>query len=181
MSGPLDPMPERGERLLSYLSPWERDDPEVRAVMRAGADEFDAIEELMVTVREHAWPDRADDTYGLLGEHERMLGLPVAATGLTLEQRRNVVRTRMKRRRDGRKRAWVDRLNEVLGVGNWEYAENTPGGNQLSITLRVEPGIGIAEQARRIAEEFTPAAVQIIVGYEAGFILGVGGLGEDAL
>jgi hypothetical protein len=171
----------RAVRLLEMLPPYVREDPEVVAVMREGGAELDRIEEFMLTVREHAWPHRATDEYGILSVHERMLGLPVAPVGVTVADRQSQVRARMKRRRDGRKAAWVSRINEVLGADNWEYAENTPGGNQLSITLRVEPGIGLAEQARRLAEVFTPAAVQIIVGYEEGFILGVGGLGEDAL
>jgi hypothetical protein len=91
------------------------------------------------------------------------------------------LKTRVGRRRDGRKATWVDRINEVIGVGNWSYQVNTPGDWQLTITLRVDPASGLAEQTRLLAEAFTPAVIEVLVGFEAGFILGVGSLGEDLM
>lgn len=174
-------MSGRGELLLSYITPWERDDPEVIAVLEAAAGELDGIQALMEAVRLQAWPHKADDTYGLLSIHEATLGLPVRPAGVTVEQRQQAAKTRVGRRRDGRKDTWVKRMNDLIGESNWSYAENTPGPHQLSITLRIEPTSDYAERARQLSEEFTPVVDQLIFGYAAGFILGVSDLGEDAL
>jgi hypothetical protein len=174
-------MSERTDRMIEALVPWEREDPNVIAVQLAVGRELDEVEALMQAVRDQAWPHRADDTYGLLALHERTLGLPSSPVGQSIAQRQQAVKTRFGRRRDGRKTTWVDRINEVIGVGNWSYQVNTPGDWQLTITLRVDPASGLAEQTRLLAEAFTPAVIEVLVGFEAGFILGVGSLGEDLM
>lgn len=177
----FDPTTERAQRMLAALTPWEAEDPNVVAVVAAGAAELDEIQALMELARDQAWPHRADDTYGLLAIHERMLGLPVAPAGVTLADRQTAARTRVGRRRDGRKATWVDRVNELAGVGTWSYDENTPGPHQLTITLRLEPTGGLAARVRQLVEVFTPVVDEVIVGFEAGLILGVGEIGEDAM
>jgi hypothetical protein len=173
-------MSERTERMIHSVTPWERDDPSVQAVMMAAGTEYDLIEELMTTVRDHAWPHRADDTYGLLSVHEAAMKLPVAPEGLTVSQRQTVLKTAFERRRDGRKGTWAQRLSDLVGEGQWVAYENTPGPNQITVVLSVDPASGLAAQVQSLVERFTPAHVEVFANYE-GFYLGISPLGDTNL
>jgi uncharacterized protein YmfQ (DUF2313 family) len=135
----------------------------------------------METVRDHAWPHKADDTYGLLAVHERTFGLPVMPPGASVAQRRSALKARAQSRRSGWKRDWVRAMNELVGVGNWSYQENTPAGNQLTINIPYAVGSWTAAQVEALAAERTPAHVQIVMGYDQGFIVGVSRVGQDAI
>lgn len=167
--------------MVDALVPWERDDPDVIAIMTATGGELDRVEVQMLLVRDQAWPHKADDTLGLLAIHERTFQLPVAPSGATIPQRQAAIKTRVGRRRNGRKAVWVDRMNDLVGVGNWDYAENTPGAHQITITLRIEPTSGLSARMRALIEVFTPVVDEIIISFAAGFLLGIGSLGDDAL
>src|SRR5690348_11939271 len=100
--------------MIETLHPAEHDDPSVVAIMRAGADELDAVIELMETVRLQAWPQFADDTYGLLGIHEATFGLPVEPEGVSIATRRASVKSAVGSRRDGRASKWLSRMNSLM-------------------------------------------------------------------
>lgn len=168
--------------MIESLSPWEREDENVIAVIDAMGGELDLVEGFMLTVRDQAWPDRADDTYGLLSVHERTLQLPVAPVGLSLEQRQQATRTRFGRRRDGRKATWRDRVSDLVGgPSNWTYEENHPAAHQITVTLNVLPSSGLAVAVERAIEAFTPVVDELIVTYAPSFFIGESPLGDTEL
>lgn len=171
-------MSERTDRMLDSITPWEREDPEVIAVLEAGGGELDLIEQMMTTVRDQAWPHQADDTYGLLAVHERTLGLPVAPDS-PLAARQTLVRVRFGRRRDGRKATWVDRVNDLLGgPSNWSYAENSPGVHQITVTLNLPVSSGVANQVVGLIQAFTPVVDEVIMDYAPTFFIGESAIGD---
>jgi hypothetical protein len=174
-------MSERLDRLLGAISPWEREDPNVLGVMTVYAGELDGVEDLMTAVRDQAWPHRADDTYGLLALHERSFGLPVGAGELSVEQRQQQLKTRVGRRRDGRKATWVDRLAELIAPATFTYQENHPAAHQITITLNVPIGSGLATQVLNATEAFTPVVDEVIVTYAPTFFIGVSPIGDTEL
>lgn len=181
MSGPLDPLSPRGEEMLESLSAWEQNDHGVVAIMRSGADELDAIQELAEGVRDQAWPDRADDTYGLLALHEATLHLPVQPADTSLVERQAAVRSAIQARKSGSKSNWIARMTTVMRGQQWTYAENTPGPLQLTIRIPWAAGSYSAAQVEALAQRITPAHIEIILAYDQGFIVGVSRVGQDAL
>lgn len=181
-SSSLTPLSERSERMLGYVPPWLANDTDEQAFMRAAGEELDAIEAFMVLIRQQAWPHMADDTYGLLSIHEQTLGIDQDMIGTaTIADRQALVRSRMQGRRDGRKSKWAERVDALIGVGNWDYAENTPGPHQITITLHIEETIGLADRVKQLIEAFTPVVDEVIIAFSGGFLLGVSPLGEVAL
>lgn len=181
MSGPLDPLSERGTRMVDALSPWEQEDPATVAIMRASADELDAIEELASTVRDQAWPSRADDTYGLLAIHEGMLSLPVSPEGVTLDERQQLVKAAVQSRKVGSRRNWITRMSAAMRGHQWDYQENFPDPGELTIRIPFAEGGYSAAQVQALAERITPAHVQIIIAFTGGFRVGVSRVGMDAI
>jgi hypothetical protein len=165
-------MSERTERMVHSVVPWEQADPHVQEVLVAAGEEYDRIEALMVTVRDHAWPHLADDTYGLLAVHERAMQLTVAPGGMSLVFRD---------RRDGRKGTWARRMDALIGVGGWRAEEATPGPNQLRIYLNALASTGLASVYRPAVERFTPVVEELTITYEPSFILGESPLGDTEL
>lgn len=180
MSTALDPLTPRAEEMLDTLSAYEQDDPAVIALMRAGADELDSVVETAETVRLHAWPHLADDSYGLLSVHESMLRVPVAPDS-PLAQRQAAVKAAVQSRKLGGRANWVARMNTVMRGQAWTYAENTPGPGQLTITIAFALGSYSAGQAEALARRITPAHIQIVMAYSGGFPVGIGRVGQDAL
>jgi hypothetical protein len=174
-------MSERTERMIHSVSPWEQDDPHVQGVMVAVGTEYDLIEEMMVTVRDHAWPQRADDTYGLLSVHEAAAQLPVAPEGVSVATRQSRLRSVMQYRRDGRKGTWARRMDELVGPGLWTAEEHTPGDNQLLVSINALPSSGLALVYAPAIERFTPVVYEVTVTYAPTFILGESPLGDTEL
>jgi hypothetical protein len=180
MSGPLDPLSPRAREMLDNLMVPEREDPSVIAVMRAGADELDLIQETAETVREQAWPHRADDTFGLLAIHERMLGLPPDSEA-TLAQRQAAAKGAVQARKLGAKANWVARMTTVMRGQQWTYEENHPAAGQLTISVPWAADDYAGRQVAAFARRITPAHVEIVMRYGQGFLVGVSRVGADAL
>lgn len=173
-------MSERTDRMIESLVPWERDDPNVQGVMVASGEELDRVEDLMTTVRDQAWPNRADDSYGLLSVHERTMQLTVAPQGVSVAERQTIIETTFGRRRDGRKGTWAARLSDLVGAGQWIVHQATPGPHQILVILSVSPETGLAAQVQDVIQRFTPVVEEVTVAYD-GFFLGFGELGETDL
>lgn len=178
MSGPLDAMSERGRRMLDSLWPPEVGDPAVVALVRADADELDAIEGLADTARLQAWPHMADDQYGLLALHERLLNIPIQPSGVPLATRQATAKSAIQSRRVGTARQWVKRMDALMRGNPWRFQRNHPGRGQLTITIPYGEGSYSASQVRKFAERVTPAHLEIIVRYESGWIAGVSRVGD---
>lgn len=179
-TGPLDPLTARAEEMLGSLSAYEQDDPAVIAVMRAGADELDAVVDVAETVRDQAWPHRADDSYGLLRIHEQMLKVP-AQPDAPLEQRQAAVKAAVQARKSGAKSLWVSRMNTMMRGQQWTFRENYPARGQVTIEVPYDPDTYNAAQVEALARRITPAHIEIIMSYEQGFLVGISRVGRDAL
>lgn len=171
-------MSERTERMIGSVAPGERDDPNVQAVMRGSGEEYDRIEDLMVTVRDQAWPHRADDTLGLLSLHEHTLGVVVAPEGVTVAQRQGIISATFGRRRDGRSTTWGERLDDLVGAGQWQVFKHTPTAHQITVLLTVEESTGLAAQVLSVIQRFTPVVDQVFVTYADAFFIGISPLGD---
>jgi hypothetical protein len=167
--------------MISNLWAPEQADPSSVAIMRAGADELDAIEELMGIVRQQAWPHKADDSYGLLAIHERMLGIPIKPFGVPLSQRQDAAKSAVQSRRVGSASQWVSRFDALMRGNPWTYQRNHPGRGQLTITIPYGEESYSAGQVRALAERVTPAHLELIVRYDVGWIAGVSRAGLDAV
>jgi hypothetical protein len=159
-------MSERTDRMIHSVTPWEQEDEHVQGVLIASGEEYDRIEQLMLTVRDHAWPHLADDTYGLLAVHERVAQLSVAPEGLGLAERRARLVSVMRGRRDGRKGTWAQRMDDLVGVGKWRAEEATPGPNEIRVYIDVLPATGLALVYQPAIERFTPVVEAVEVLYE---------------
>jgi uncharacterized protein YmfQ (DUF2313 family) len=179
-TGPLDPLSPRAEEMLGTLSAYEQDDASVVAVMRAGADELDGVVDLAETVRDQAWPHRANDDYGLLSIHEQMLKL-TPEPDAPLSQRQAAVKAAVQARKSGAKSLWVSRMNTMMRGQQWTYEENTPGPGQLTIRIPFDPNTYSSAQVEALARRITPAHIQIILAYSQGFLVGISRVGRDAL
>lgn len=178
MSGPLDVLSPRGERMIGYLWGPEQSDPSTVAVMRSAADELDQIEDLMLDVREQAWPHKADDSEGLLAIHERMLGLPVKPTGVPVATRQAVAKSAVQSRRVGSGSTWERRLSALLRGAPWSYKRNHPGRGQITITIPFGIGSYSSAQVQQLAERITPAHLEVIMQFGEGWIAGVSRAGD---
>jgi hypothetical protein len=164
--------------MVEVLWPPSQEDPSVVAIMRAMADELDAIEDLMLTIREQAWPHKADDTEGLLAIHERMLGIPIKPEGVSLPSRQDAARSAIQSRRVGSAKHWVDRFNALMSGNPWSYKRNSPGRGQLTITIPYSEHSYSASQVIKLAERVTPAHIELLVAYESGWLAGISRVGD---
>lgn len=174
-------MSVRTDRMIHSVTPWEQEDPHVQGVLVASGEEYDRIEDLMVTVRDHAWPHKADDTYGLLSAHERAMGLTVAPEGQTVPDRQTRLQSVFQNRRNGRKGKWAERMDALVGAGQWSVEEATPGPNQLRIFLHVNPSSGLATVVQPAIERFTPVVEEVTVTYAPTFLIGESPIGDVEL
>lgn len=174
-------MSVRTDRMIGSVVPWEQEDPNVQAVLIASGLEYDRVEELMLLVREQAWPHRADDTYGLLAVHEAAAKLPVAPAGLSVPQRQARLQSLIQSRRDGRKGTWAKRLTLLLGTNTWTASQNFPLANHLTVFLNALPSSGLADAVLPAIERFTPCAWELHVTYQPSFIIGDSPIGDSEL
>lgn len=174
------------QRLAAYLPPSSYGtpddlDPIVARWLEALAFELDRVRALLVAIRSTTIPATADDTVGSLSRWEQAMRLPVAPAGVSIAQRRATLMGALRGRRVASGRQWTAAMDAVVGSGNWTPSEHTPGPNQLTIEIPYEPGSYSAAQVEQLARRRTPANQQIIMRYEAGFIVGIARVGLEAV
>jgi hypothetical protein len=118
---------------------------------------------------------RATDEYGMLSVHQLTLGmLPDAAA--SEDERRRAAIARLQTRAVASGRAWVATLTRAIGAA-WAHEAH---GDTIRLTIRRNLGVRPAELTA-LARTITPAHVEIVTGYDEGFIVGVSEVGNDAV
>lgn len=167
-----------GERLMEMLPSYFQEDPAIQSIINAVANELERVQTFLKTVQKQWFPQYADDTYGQLGLREAQLGIPVEPVGVSVGQRRSIVRAYERARLSGSGTDWIALMTIALGATKWEYEENDPEGYDLRITIPYVPGGYTGTQVEALADEITPAHLNIAFQFEGGFILGVSRLGD---
>lgn len=168
------------ERMLSYMPPWFRSDPMVQAILDALGREQQRIADAAEAVGLGLFPQNATDgPYGnFLSLWETLLGLPVAPTGVSTENRQAYVLAAFRGRDVTQGSSWVAAIDLALGGNLWTYQE---GPDDYTINIF----FSLNEVARWAVEgairQITPAHLDAAFGDPEGFIVGEGFVGEDRL
>lgn len=165
----LEVMTPLGRRLLNELPSWAQNEPLYRAAAHVWSKESERMLAKAEEVRDAAIPSRMVAL--VLEVWEAMVKLPRDPAGKTTEQRWEAVIGRLRRAiEDPSGVSWVARVTELIGSG-WTYVEEAP--NILNVTVPWPPGSENFLLAERVLNEEKPAAWELILGFEEGFILDV--------
>lgn len=174
-----------GRELLGWLPPVLQESEDYMAVIHPLAMEMERLEGKVELVRDQFFPQTADI---LLWAWERLVQTGEAPSGVSLEDRRAVVMTLLRRGRDGKLGIeWESRISAIAGPG-WSYTEYEPGvvppdgppAGTVWITVSFSSGSSQLAVARRAIRTVTPAHLAIVLFSEAGFELDVSHLDEEA-
>jgi uncharacterized protein YmfQ (DUF2313 family) len=171
---------DRALDLLGDLPPYERDDPAIQAIIAAVADEIAVLEATANEILQGLFPQNADDTYGTLSYYERLLALPVAPPGQSLDQRRAMVLSYLATRKSASAADWVATLNRALGGAVWSYEEG-PGDYQVTLHIPYEEGGYTVSQVLNLARAITPAHLDVLGSFNEGFLIGISEIGVSTL
>lgn len=178
------PLTERGEEYRSWLPERLRDSPDHLAVIHAQSRELDRLEAAIEQVRVQFFPQTADI---LLGLWERVLGLTVEPSGVTIAERRGYVIARLRALASTPEgRDWVANVSSMVGPG-WEYEEHVPGDvtsppeNTIRVTLPYPPTSSLYQQTERLIRDITPAHLDLIVTFSGGFVLDQSQLDQEQM
>jgi Bacteriophage Mu-like, Gp48 len=163
--------------LLANLPAYLREDPVVVGVYDAIARELERLRAAARALSDGLLAARADDTYGLLAVHESTVGLPVRPA-LSEAQRRALVLARLQARSVGTAAQWQAALQTAVGGGvPVTFREGTD-----QVTVIIPFGAGLrSDQVELLAEDITPAAVELATSFAEGFIVGVSRVGEETI
>lgn len=159
--------------LLRRYPGWAQNAPEHQAICMAVAGESERLVGKIREVRDGLIPVTANAL--TLPIWETMLKLPVEPEGQTVEQRRTrLLAALLAAPPDPSGTTWEERITALLGPA-WSYVEEEepPEENRqrLRVTVAYPPGSVNFEFAKRVIERERPAAWEIVVGSEEGFIL----------
>lgn len=163
--------------MLDDLPPYEADDPSFQNLVNCFAKEIDRIEDVANDIRTKLFPQNADDTYMTLSMWEKLLGLTVSPTGVSIEDRRAAVLSNIRKRNAGSGASWVDLMTTAIGTLAWSHSEG-PGDNQITISAPYSSGTYNAGNSAVLARRITPAHLEILATYDEGFIIGVSMIGD---
>lgn len=168
-----------GQTMIDDLSPELGDDPTVRNVLNAVAKECDRLSAAASSFFESMFPQNTDDTHKQLSVWEMLLGI-ATNPALTTVQRRAVVQGYVQQRSVGSGASWIALLSLALGTSAWSHSEG-PGDYQVTITLPSRSGSPQANVIVALAARVTPAHLQVIPSFGAGFLVGISQLGVEGL
>lgn len=175
---------EAGETMLEDLPHFMRSDPIVQGYVDTMAREMVRVEELIEEARTQWFASNADqDEYLSIWEYN--LGLPIRTPGLTVDQRRVLVSSALRKRSAASGADWVATLNGAFGTGTWSYKEDNAN-YQVRITIPYGSGTLSALGVLSLARQVTPAHLDITVTYDGGggggtFIVGISLIGIGQL
>lgn len=175
---------DTAQRLFDYLPIYyggDEPDPIVIRWLEAMGFETERARTILEQLRDYTIPITASDVRGALSRWERAFGLPVAPAGATEGQRRAALTGYLRARIVVYGRDWTSAMEAAIGsprgVG-WQAFAHTPGPNQLTLEIPYVEGSFTAGQVEALARRRTPANLEIIMRYEAGFIVGVSRVGD---
>lgn len=169
---------DRTVDLLEDLPPYLAADAYAQATLDPLVREFDRIEQSMTRLRDKMMPQLCDDEFRTAALWETILELPVEPTGVSIEERRALILSHIRKRTASSSADWVDSLTNAIG-SEWGW-ELGPGVG-LTIRLPVIEGTFTAGQVYALARAITPAHLPLTVLYGEGFIVGEGLVGIDSL
>lgn len=165
--------------MLDDLAPELADDPTVQNVLNAVGREMQRFVDAASAFFQAMFPQNTDDVHKQLSMWEMLLGIGTNPA-LTVVQRRAVVQGYVQQRSVGSGASWIALLSLALGTSNWTHLEG-PGNYQVTITLPSRTGSPQASTIVALAARVTPAHLQIIAGFNGGFLVGISQLGVEPL
>jgi uncharacterized protein YmfQ (DUF2313 family) len=165
---------ERGQAILDTIPFYYAEDPAALSVIGACANEIDRIQAMLDALQDGAFPQVADDTYGLLSLWEFLVSLPIAPPA-SLAARQGRVRA-SRRLKVATGTDWAAALTTAIGTASWSHLE-TPG-IRVTITIPLEAGSYEGATVVQIARKLTPAHLEVAFTYSQGFLLGISKLGD---
>lgn len=163
----LDAMTPLGRRILNEMPGWAQSEPLYRVSAHIWAKESERMLAKAQEVRDAAIPDRMVPL--VLEVWELMVKLPRNPPGQSPTERWEAVIGRLRRAiEDPSGVGWVARVTEQIGLG-WSYLEEAP--NIIRVTVPWAPGSEQFLFAVRVFDEEKPAAWEVIMGFEEGFVL----------
>jgi hypothetical protein len=167
---------ERAREMLAMLPPYEDEDENVISAIQAAAMEIERLDDAGEAFMHKIIPINADEEFKTLSMWEALLNLTVAPAGVSVEERRNYMLSRLRSRSVSRGSEWIDRLSDVLGSG-WSHQE---GPTPYTVSLRVPYSAGGQRiDVSGFARLITPAHLDILFGYEEGFLVGISLIGDE--
>lgn len=168
------------QRMIDNMPPFYRGESFIEGYLDAVGRELQRIEDRATQIQQGMFPQNTDDAYKLLSLWELLLGLPVAAAGATLLQRRNLVVSTLAARSQASGAAWVASVGQAMGGTPWTYQEG-PGDYTVTIYIPFSSTSFNSVQVQNLVRKITPAHLVLSVVYNQGFIVGEGIVGEDRL
>jgi uncharacterized protein YmfQ (DUF2313 family) len=165
------------EAMLGDLQPELTEDPIITSTLRALASELQRIDDAADQIRRGFFPGWTNDSYRLLSLWEQFFGLPVAASAMTLEQRREFVEAHFRKRLAGAGYDWENALTKAMGTTHYVYHEG-PAPYFVNITYPFASGAPNSAIVQGLAREITPAHLALGIGYTQGFLVGISLIGD---
>lgn len=169
------------EETLELLPRYYDLDPNFLGTLTSARAELARVEAMLLALRAGGFPQHADDSYRLLGVWETLLGLPEEPGGLTVAQRRNKVLGQYRARKANSGEAWQAALSTFMGLTPWAYAENTPDPYTLTVTVGYLPGSDDLGRVTEFLRRITPAHIELVVNSEAGFVVDMSRVDQEAI
>ena len=179
----------KGTELLSDLPEYEQDDPTIRAVVNAVANELQRIEDYLLGLNAALQVTQA--TGVLLSYWESFLALPVdprdtEGNSIGDATRINTCLAAIRRRQAGAGSGWVALLDSVANGQPWQHWENSDtGGIFAAYQLKLRADLATTDYRVGIFTDMvkhtTPAHLEISVIEIAGddtFRVGISALGD---
>lgn len=171
---------DTAQSLLADIPPYEANEALVQRVFQAFANEIDRANAIAQAIRDGLMPGIATDTYQGLSMLETQLGIPVKPPGLTEADRNTAILAWLGARRGGTGAAWVALMELALGGTPWRYFEG-PDDWQITIKIPYATGSFTALRIVAFARAITPAHIDIIAGFDEGFLMGISEVGVEPL
>lgn len=171
---------ETAQSALADLPPYESNEPLVQRVYQSFANEIDRANTVAQGIRDGLMPGIATDTYNGLSMLETQLGIPIKPPGLTDDQRNTAILSWLRARRGGTGATWVALMELALGGAPWRYFEG-PDDWQITILIPYATDSFTALQIVAFARAITPAHIDIIAGFDEGFLMGISEVGVEPL
>jgi uncharacterized protein YmfQ (DUF2313 family) len=166
--------------MMENLPPYYEYDPTTRGFLDVVGKELQRIEDTAEGIAHQMAPLNADDTYGVLGLWEALLGLPPNPPDATVEERRNQVAANIRKRNSGSATDWVELVRTALGTSDFTWDEG-PGRYHVTITYPYFDTGYTPTQVRNLVRDITPAHLKISPIFGEGFIVGVSEIGVQPL
>jgi hypothetical protein len=156
-----------GLKMIASRPGWSADDPDMRAVAHVEAKEIERMQERAEEVRDGMIPHRSNLL--VLPLWETLLKLTINPAGTSENQRREIVEAGLRRAvADPSGLTWEERVTELIGP-SWAYQEEPE--QTIKVTVPWKPGSSQFIFAQRVLERERPAAWELTVEFEEGFVL----------